>query len=65
MRHLSYLFGFALIALVGCGPGDTTARDGGHMLERSQQQLEEAKKRAQELADAAAMKAKQIEQSLE
>ncbi len=64
MQYLRRLIGVGLIALVGCGPNGTDeepAREGGHMLEQSQQQLEEAKKRAQEMAEVAAKRAEQFE----
>lgn len=62
MRRFSYLIGLCLLVLVGCGPsGDATATDGSHMFDRQQRQLEDAKKRAQEIADAAARTAEQVE----
>ena len=65
MRRFSYLIGLCLLVLVGCGPSssDATATDGGHMLDRQQRQLEDAKKRVQEMADAAARTAEQVEKT--
>jgi len=64
MQQLRYLMVVGLIVLVGCGPSGDNDNDNGngsHMLGQSQQQLEEARKRAEELTEAASRRAEQVE----
>ena len=53
-----------LLLLSGCGQsGDSDKSSQGHMLQKSQDQLESAEQAAKELADAAAKRAEELEKA--
>ncbi len=63
-RFLLVLGCIGLLALTGCGQsGDSEKSSDGHMLQKSQDQLDSAKQRAREMAEAAAKRAEEIEKA--
>ncbi len=53
-----------LLVFGGCGQsGDSDKSSEGHMLQKSQDQLDTAKQRAKEMAEAAAKRAEEIEEA--
>ncbi len=65
MQRLLFIIGcIGLLTLTGCGgSGDSEKSSDGHMLQKSQDQLDSAKQRAKEMAEAAAKRAEEIEKA--
>ncbi len=65
MQRLVLVVGcIGLLVLSGCGQsGDSDKSSQGHMLQKSQDQLDTAAQRAKEMAEAAAKRAEEIEKA--
>ncbi len=65
MQRFLLLIGvIAALGLAGCGrSGDSDKSSEGHMLQKAQDQLDSAKQRTKEMAEAAAKRAEEIEKA--